>query len=210
MDQLTALPRLEAAEFGPDLDMPNPAPCPIRRNRLNSLRPRLDGPAVEYPLVVDQEYAQRLILDCPFEPTRISLGLSITPGSEGIITAAIRKDYLGRPGLVVAATYAHRLSPPAVLKPAWVVLAFPFPEKLLPPGVYWVTLGFTGRGQAAWLLCPGNPWGRPGDAWSGHESLTEPVLSINGDFYFKIKGYPRPPGLPSPRLRPWSFSKLSP
>lgn len=207
-EQAFKLPRLEITETGPALTIQSDYAGAIRPDysfNKAKVRPVHDAPTVKYPLNKNQELGQRVFFDCPFEPTQVSLGLVAGPETSGTVFVEIRQDHQGRPGRVVAVSRPDRLDgrQDQGLGPAWVNLDFGPSSILLLPGVYWVRPIYEGSGEAQWLFCPGHAWRLPGNGWQGRLSSPEVDTTINGDFFVKMHGYPRAPGLGAVRPRPW-------
>jgi len=114
----------------------------------------------EYVTTQGNQYAQTFILEKPLKLTRIGLALHKFGGSGQLWLEILRDDGEGKPGEYIATSRYLALEE---IKYApgydWVDFDFGADELLLPPGRYWMALGFTGSPIINWFFSYGKPVG---------------------------------------------------
>jgi len=114
----------------------------------------------EYVTTQGNQYAQTFILEKSLKLTRIGLALHKFGGSGQLWLEILRDDGEGKPGEYIATSRYLALEE---IKYApgydWVDFDFGADELLLPPGRYWMALGFTGSPIINWFFSYGKPVG---------------------------------------------------
>jgi len=141
----------------------------------------------------DDRIYQGLILDTPFELTRLDLALARPVEAAGTVWVEIRSDRDGRPGETLVKTgtiKAEQIGP----DPVWVRFSLPAdPPLLLMPGIYWLRpIGEFGAAPV-WSYSPGNPFGWNNDTLKFSTVPGESPETMNLDFFFRLHGFKRLP-----------------
>lgn len=135
------------------------------------------------------QYAQVVELKKPVTLHKIALALH-NFGGEGHLWVDVFKDNAGEPGEPLCTTQMVSLDDIST-KPGYRWQTFKFADKeqpVLPPGAYWIALGFSGQPVVNWFYTYGKPVGPVygtryksifAREWSG---------ALNYEFNYKVVG----------------------
>ncbi len=143
----------------------------------------------EYVTTQGNQYAQTFILEKPLKLNRIGLALHKFGGSGQLWLEILRDDGEGKPGEYIATSRYLSLEE---IKYApgydWVDFEFNTDDLLLPPGRYWMALGFTGSPIINWFFSYGKPVG-PEDG-TRYKTLFDDTWSrsLAYEFNYRITG----------------------
>jgi hypothetical protein len=143
----------------------------------------------EYVTTQGNQYAQTFIVDKPLKLSMVGLALHKFGGSGQLWVEILKDDGEGKPGSNV--TTSAFLSVDQIKYSAgynWVDFSFGDPSLLLPPGRYWIALGFTGSPIINWFFSYGKPVG-PEDG-TRYKTLFDETWSrsLSYEFNYRIIG----------------------
>ncbi|HNS72386.1 MAG TPA: transglutaminase-like domain-containing protein [bacterium] len=143
----------------------------------------------EYVTTQGNQYAQTFILEKPLKLTQIGLALHKFGGSGQLWLEILRDDGSGKPGEYIA-TSKYLALEEIKYSPGydWVDFDCSADELLLPPGRYWMALGFTGSPIINWFFSYGKPVG-PEDG-TRYKTLFDETWSrsLAYEFNYRITG----------------------
>jgi hypothetical protein len=143
----------------------------------------------EYVTTQGNQYAQTFIVDKPLKLTQVGLALHKFGGSGQLWVEILKDDGTGRPGTYIA-TSQYITVEQMKYSPGydWVDFDFGNPGLLIPPGRYWMALGFTGSPIVNWFFTYGKPVG-PEDG-TRYKTLFDDTWSrsLSYEFNYRIIG----------------------
>jgi len=142
----------------------------------------------EYVTTKGQQYAQTFILEKPMKLENVALALHKF-NDEGQLWVELFKDKNGMPGeILTTSDFIFLDQMKFVLGYSWVNFKFKNTDIVLPPGRYWIAMGFTGSPIVNWFFTYGKPVG-PQDGTRYKTMFDETwSRSLAFEFNYKIEG----------------------
>ncbi len=114
----------------------------------------------EYVTTQGQQYAQTFLIAKPLKLNKIGLALHKFGGTGQLWIELYKDDGAGKPGTYLA-TSQYLAVDQMKYAPGydWIDFDFGTPGQLLPPGRYWMAIGFTGSPVINWFFSYGKPVG---------------------------------------------------
>ena len=144
----------------------------------------------EYVTTQGNQYAQTFILEKPIKLTQVGLALHKFGGTGQLWVEVLKDDGTGKPGASFTTSEIvsvdHMKFAPGY---GWVDFNFTDPELILPPGRYWMALGFTGSPIINWFFTYGKSVG-PEDG-TRYKTLFDETWSrsLSYEFNYRIIGF---------------------
>lgn len=142
----------------------------------------------EYVTTKGQQYAQTFILKKPMKLENVALALHKF-NDEGQLWIELFKDKNGMPGeIITTSDFIFLNQMKFMLGYSWVDFSFKNAPVVLPPGRYWIAMGFTGSPIVNWFFTYGKPVG-PQDG-TRYKTLFDETWSrsLAFEFNYKIEG----------------------
>lgn len=143
----------------------------------------------EYVTTQGNQYAQTFQVDKPLQLSRVGLALHKFGGAGQLWAELLRDDGSGKPGEYIATSDYLGLDQ-IKYSPGydWVDFSFEASPLHLPPGRYWIALGFTGSPIINWFFTYGKPVG-PADG-TRYKTLFDETWSrsLSYEFNYRIVG----------------------
>gem|GEM_PF-6786627 len=192
-DRVGSWPRVGPFTLGPVTEPLPSAEFAWSGARISGSARPVNAAAAGLALGKDDRIYQGVILDTPFELTRLDLFLARPVEAAGTVWVEIRSDRDGRPGETVVKSgtiNAEQIGP----DPAWVKFFLPVdPSLLLMPGIYWLRPIWEFGAALVWSYSPGNPFGWTNDTLQFSAVPGESPETMNLDLFFRLHGFKRLP-----------------